>query len=68
MKEVSNFMLSKELLNMHDINYKKLVLAVGRERLKDFVKTIIDKIIIKDKKILNVKFKNGLVIKFVYKC
>ncbi|AVP65003.1 hypothetical protein C3B64_12360 [Clostridium botulinum] len=68
MKEVSNFMLSKELLNIHDINYKKLVLTVGRERLKDFVKTIIDKIIIKDKKVLSVKFKNGLVIKFVYKC
>ncbi|MFV3013612.1 recombinase family protein [Clostridium botulinum] len=68
MKEVSNFMLSKELLNIHDINYKELVLTVGRERLKDFVKTIIDKIIIKDKKILSVKFKNGLVIKFVYKC
>ncbi|NFA07509.1 recombinase family protein [Clostridium botulinum] len=67
MKEASNFMLSKELLNIHDINYKKLVLKVGRERLKDFVKTIVDKIIIKDKKILNIKFKNGLVTKFVYK-
>ncbi|EPS56390.1 TPA: recombinase family protein [Clostridium botulinum] len=67
LSEISNFMLSKELLNTQYINYKKLVLTVGRERLKDFVKTIIDKIIIKDKKILNVKFKNGLVIKFVYK-
>ncbi|KIN82352.1 recombinase family protein [Clostridium botulinum] len=67
MKEVSNFMLSKELLNIHDINYKKLVLTVGRERLKDFVNTIIDKILIKDKKILNIKFKNSFETHFIYK-
>ncbi|MBY6899270.1 recombinase family protein [Clostridium botulinum] len=68
MKEASNFMLSKKLLSSSDINYKKLVLATGRERLKDFANIIIDKIIIKDKKISSLKFKNGLVIKFVYKC
>lgn len=67
MKEISSFMLSKELLNYEYINYKNLVLNTGREILKEFVTTIIDKITIKDKKILNVKFKNSLEIKFIYK-
>ncbi|WP_097025393.1 recombinase family protein [Clostridium peptidivorans] len=67
MKEVSNFMLSKELLNAEYIDYKTLLLNVGREQLKDFVNTIIDKVLIKDKQILNIKFKNGLETKFIYK-
>ena len=67
-KEISDFMLSKQLLNTECINYKNLVLNVGRDILKEFVNTIIDKITVKDKKISSVKFKSELVIKFVYKC
>lgn len=66
-KEVSNFMLSKELLSAEYIDYKTLLLNVGREQLKDFVNTIIDKVLVKDKQVLNIKFKNGLEAKFLYK-
>ncbi|SUY47061.1 putative resolvase [Clostridium putrefaciens] len=41
MKEISSFMLSKELLNYEYINYKNLVLNTGRGISKEFVTTII---------------------------
>ncbi|WMJ81930.1 recombinase family protein [Clostridium sp. MB40-C1] len=66
-KEISKFALSKELLNTEFINYKELIMGIGRETLKEFINTVIDKIMIKDKKILNIKFNNGFESKFIYK-
>ncbi|AKA68493.1 recombinase family protein [Clostridium scatologenes] len=67
LSKISSFTLSKELLNAYNIHYKELILNIGRNQLKDFANTIIDKIIIKDKKILNIKFKNNLKISFVHR-
>lgn len=68
MKEISTFMLSRKIFNAEYIDYKHLVLDIKREILKEFVNAIIDKIIIKDKQILSIHFKNGLESKFLYSC
>lgn len=64
--EVNNIILSKELLKNDSINYKNLINKIGRETLKDFINIIIKNIIVKDKKILSITFKNGLESVFVY--
>lgn len=66
-KEISNFMLSKELLSSDYIDFKSLILESGRENLKDFINTVIHKIIIKDKKILSIEFKNSIKSNFIYR-
>lgn len=65
--ETSNSILAKRILESKTINYKKLVLEVGRTTLKEFANSIIDKLIVKDKKILSICFKNDLYVEFVYK-
>ena len=66
-KQASNLILNLELKGNIDINYKSLVQRISKETLKSFVNTLIKKIIIKDKKIQEIHFKNGLVSTFIYK-
>jgi len=55
----SNFILGKTLvLSEENINIKTLINKVGRDLLKEFLNAIIDKIIVKDKKIMCIRFKN----------
>ncbi|WP_346895547.1 hypothetical protein [Clostridium sp. UBA7503] len=55
----SNFILGKTLvLSEENINIKTLINKVGRDLLKKFLNAIIDKIIVKDKKIMCIRFKN----------
>ncbi|SFA70846.1 recombinase family protein [Clostridium frigidicarnis] len=48
------------------IDFKEVINNVGKEILRDFMNSIIDNIIVKDKRITSVTFKNGLTNKFVY--
>ena len=65
-KKAKVLLLSLELKN-NKIIYKDIVNKIGRETLKDFMNTIIKKIIVKDKKVLAIKFKNDLELNFIYK-
>ena len=58
-------MLNLELKN-NKIIYKDIVNNVGRETLKDFMNNILNKVIVKDKKIITIKFKNNLELNFIY--
>ena len=48
------------------INYKDILIKIGRESIKDFMNEILTKIIVKDRKIIKVIFKNGLECEFIY--
>lgn len=63
----SNLFLDKSLLSKDYIDIKKLIIEVGRDTLKEFVNAVIDKIIVKNKKIIGIRFKNGIENKFIYK-
>ena len=50
-----------------DDDYTTILNEIGREILKDFFKCIFEKILIKDKNVEKIIFKNGIEFKFIYK-
>lgn len=65
--DVTTLELSKTLIK-GDIKIKPLINTIDREIIKTFVNSIISKIIIKDKTVQSITFKNGLEITFIYNC
>lgn len=63
----SNLILLKQLSISKEIDYLELAANASPEVLKDFVLSIISKIIFEGKKIISVTFKNGIEHKFIYK-
>lgn len=59
--------INLEIHNKLNIDYRKLLDTVGVELLSDFVHSVIDHIIIKDKRVESITFKNGMTHIFVYK-
>jgi len=69
-----NFILAASTIALNDtlmvdehINIKDTINEVGRDLLKEFLNAIIDKIIVKDKKVMCIRFKNGIENRFIYK-
>ena len=50
----------------NNIDYRNMIASIGREPLKQFVNMIIDKIVILDKNVKSIRFKNGLELNFLY--
>lgn len=49
------------------IDFEEMIKTIDTKAVKIFVVSIIQKIVIKDGKIMSVRFKNGLEHKFVYR-
>ncbi len=49
------------------IDFEEMIKTIDTKAVKNFVVSIIQKIVIKDGKIMSVRFKNGLEHKFVYR-
>ena len=62
----SSFLLSYRLQSGDHIDYSDFASTVDKQVLKDFVSLVIDRIIIKDSKIQEIVFKNGLCNRFIY--
>ncbi|MBY7007273.1 recombinase family protein [Clostridium botulinum] len=56
---------SKEISN-GNVDLKALIQRVDRNIIKEFVNTLINKIIVKNKEVQSIEFKNGLVVTFIY--
>ncbi|MCI9976269.1 recombinase family protein [Clostridioides difficile] len=67
LKTASNFLLSFNLLNEKTVDYKRLVMNMDKQILKDFIESMIDNITIKNGIIHSIKFKNNLTNTFIYK-
>jgi DNA invertase Pin-like site-specific DNA recombinase len=67
LQKASHFMISNELINKKSINYKKIVMTIDKELVKDFMNTVVDKVVVDDGKVSAICFKNGLTHKFVYR-
>lgn len=65
--DVTTLELSKTL-NQGDIKIKPLINTIDRDIIKTFTNSVISKIIIKDKAVQSITFKNGLEITFIYNC
>lgn len=62
-----HFLITKEMQQARQVDYRELSEIVGREALSDFMHTIIDKIVVIDKRVQSITFKNGITHTFAYK-
>ncbi|WP_040980380.1 MULTISPECIES: recombinase family protein [Oceanobacillus] len=67
MNKAKKFLLSQEIYRNRDTDYRRLIDNVGEEMLLDFFNTIIEKVIIHEKKVTSIIFKNGLTHHFAHK-
>lgn len=62
-----HFLITKEMQQARQVDYRELSDIVGREALSDFMQTIIDNIVVIDKRVQSITFKNGITHTFAYK-
>lgn len=62
-----HFLITKEMQQARQVDYRELSEIVGREALSDFMQTIIDNIVVIDKRVQSITFKNGITHTFAYK-
>lgn len=63
-QKASQFLIAKNILQ-NNINYKKICMT-NRDLLKDFIQSIINRILVDDKKVLEIEFINGFKHKFIW--
>ena len=56
-----------QLQNKRFIEFDKLIRKIDAKIIKEFVNSVITKIVIKNGKVVSIRFKNGLEHKFLYK-
>ncbi|MPN13584.1 hypothetical protein SDC9_160906 [bioreactor metagenome] len=65
--KASYFIMTQKLTEKRYINFDAFVRSVDTKIIKEFVNSVIKKIVITDGKIASICFKNGLTHKFTYK-
>ena len=58
--------MSQQLLTKRYVNFDTVIRKIDTKIIKDFVNSVIKKIVILDGKILSIRFKNGIEHKFLY--
>ncbi len=64
--KASYFIMSQQLLTKRYVNFDTMIRKIDTKIIKDFVNSVIKKIVILDGKILSIRFKNGIEHKFLY--
>lgn len=67
MAKASIFIMTHQLQNKRFIEFDKLIRKIDAQIVKEFVNSVIQKIVIKNGKVVSIRFKNGLEHKFLYK-
>ncbi len=67
LNKASNFLMHQEISNKRDIDFKELLDVVDKSIIKDFINTVVEHIVVNDKKVISITFKNGITHKFVYR-
>lgn len=65
--KASVFIMTNHLQNKRYVNFDSLVRKIDTRIIKEFVNSIVQKIVIRDGRILSIRFKNGLEHRFLYK-
>lgn len=63
----SGFLIAHQIASGEHINYRELSCAVDAKVLKDFVNSVIERIVLLDGRVASIEFKNGLVHEFLYR-
>lgn len=66
MTKASFFIMSQQLLTKRFINFESFIQKIDSKIVKDFINSIVKKIVILDGKIVSILFKNGIEHKFLY--
>ena len=64
--KASYFIMSQQLLTKRYVNFDTMIRKIDTKIIKDFVNSVIKKIVILDGKIISIRFKNGKEHKFLY--
>ncbi len=67
MEKASTFIMTNALQSKRYIDFEEMIRTIDTKVVKNFVVSIIQKIVIKDGRILSIRFKNGIEHKFLYK-
>lgn len=67
MAKASVFIMTHQLQNKRFIEFDKLIKKIDSQVVKEFVGSVVQKIVIKDGRVTSIRFKNGLEHKFLYK-
>ncbi len=66
MAKASYFIMSQQLLTKRYVNFDALIRKIDPKIIKDFIDSVIKKIVISDGKVVSILFKNGIEHKFLY--
>lgn len=67
MAKASIFIITHQLQNKRFIEFDKLIKKIDPQIVKEFVNSVVQKIVIKNGQVTSIRFKNGLEHKFLYK-
>ena len=67
MTKASIFIMTHQLQNKRFIEFEKMIRKIDAKVIKEFVNSVIQKIVIKNGKVVSIRFKNGLEHRFLYK-
>lgn len=67
MAKASIFIMTHRLQNKRFIEFDRLIKKIDPQIIKEFVNSVIQKIVIKNGRVTSIRFKNGLEHKFLYK-
>lgn len=65
--KASIFIMTHQLQNKRFIEFDKLIKKIDSQIVKEFVNSVVQKIVIKNGRVTSIRFKNGLEHKFLYK-
>lgn len=64
--KASYFIMSQQLLTKRYVNFDTMIRKIDTKIVKDFINSVVKKIVILDGRILSILFKNGIEHKFLY--
>lgn len=67
LSKASLFLMTNQLLEQRFVNFESLIRKIEPRVLKQFIASIIQKIVIKGGRVMSIRFKNGVEHKFSYK-
>ena len=67
MAKASIFIITNQLQDKRYIDFNRLLKTVDPRIIKEFINSVIQKIVVKSGRIVLIRFKNGLEHKFMYK-
>lgn len=65
-KQASYFIMANKLNDRRYVNYSKFIQSMDKAVIKEFVQSVISKIVVFDGKIISIRFLNGIEHKFLY--